>query len=72
MLYVYSSDLKVLLTTHDVTWSRRDSYCVGQYAEPDMPEELPTAPVKTRIRMITEPEKTSGFEKFDFDEEVVL
>ena len=72
MLYIYSSDLKALLTTHDVTWSRRDSYCVGQYAEPDMPEELPTAPVKTRIQMIAEPEKNSGFEKFDFDEEVVL
>jgi transposase len=72
MLYIYSSDLKVLLTTHDVTWSRRDSYCVGQYAESDMPEELPTAPVKTRIQMITEPERNSGFEKFDFDEEVIL
>lgn len=72
MLYIYSSDLKVLLTTHDVTWSRRDSYCVGQYAEPEMPEELPTAPVTTRIQMIVEPEKNSGFEKFDFDEEVVL
>ena len=40
MLYIYSSDLKELLVTHDVTWSRHDSYCAGQFPEPDMPEEL--------------------------------
>lgn len=30
-LYIYSADLSSLLTTHDVTWSRRDSFCEGQY-----------------------------------------
>ena len=27
MIYIYSSDLKQQLTTHDVTWSKRDRYC---------------------------------------------
>jgi hypothetical protein len=73
VLYIYSSDLKELLVTHDVTWSRQDSYCTGQFPDPDMPEELPTAPVKTYIQqMIEEPSDDSGFEKFDFSEEVVL
>lgn len=71
-LYIYSSDLKALLVTHDVTWSRRDSYCLNQFSESHMPEELPTAPVKTRIQMLSHPENDSGFEKFNFDEEVIL
>ena len=29
-LYIYSSDMNSLLATHDVTWSRRDSFCEGQ------------------------------------------
>ena len=37
-----------------------------------MPEELPTAPVTTHIRMIDEPKSDVGFDKFSFDEEVVL
>ena len=73
VLYIYSSDLKELLVTHDVTWGRHDSYCTGQFPDSDMPEELPTAPVKTYIQqMIEEPSDDSGFEKFDFSEEVVL
>lgn len=32
MIYIYSSDLKQQLTTHDVTWSKRDRYCADQYA----------------------------------------
>ena len=71
-LYIYTPDLKELLVTHDVTWSRKDSYCAGQYEEPDMPEELPSAPVKTHIKMIDEPKRGDGFERFNFDEEVVL
>ena len=30
-LHIYSADLKLLLCTHDVAWSRRDSFCEGQY-----------------------------------------
>ncbi len=69
-LYIYSSDLKVLLTTHDVTWSRRDSLCEGQYEEIAQPEEFPTMPVKTQIRQIpAKPSSVLSFAKFDFDEE---
>jgi len=71
-LYIYSSDLKELLVTHDVTWSRLDSYCTDQFAETAMPEELPSAPVTTHIQMLAEPAEPSGFDKFMFDEEVIL
>ena len=68
-LYIYSADLRTLLTTHDVTWSHRDSFCEGQYEELFQPEEYPTMPVKTQILQI--PKSTAGisFEKFNFDEE---
>lgn len=71
-LYIYSADLSELLVTHDVTWSRLDSYCKDQFAETVMPEELPTAPVMTRIQMLAEPDEPSGFDRFKFDEEVIL
>ena len=71
-LYIYSADLKEILVTHDVTWSRLDSYCADQFAEASIPEELPTAPVTTRIQMIDKPKSDVGFDKFSFDEEVVL
>lgn len=67
-LYIYSADLRVLLTTHGVTWSRRDSFCEGQYEELIQPEEFPTMPVKTQIRQLPKPMSLS-FSKFDFDEE---
>ncbi len=68
-LYIYSADLRVLLATHDVTWSRRDSYCEGQYEEHVQPEEFPTMPVKTQIRQLPRPSVALSFAKFDFDEE---
>ena len=70
LIYIYSADLKQLLTTHDVTWSKRDSFCPDQYAVLDQPEEFPTAPVKTEITMLPEPEASLSFEKFNFDMEV--
>lgn len=68
-LNIYSADLRILLATHDVTWSRRDSFCSGQYEELAQPEEYPTMPVKTQILQI--PKSTGGlsFEKFNFNEE---
>ena len=66
-LYIYSADMDSLLATHAVTWSRRDSFCEGQY-EPQ-PEELPTAPVKTQIRQLPQPTGNISFAKFDFDDE---
>jgi transposase len=72
VLYIYTPDLKETLVTHDVTWSMRDRYCSDQFFEPEMPEELPTTPVTTSIRMLTDQSHIdAGFEKFNFDEEVV-
>ena len=71
-LYIYSADLKELLVTHDVTWSKLDSYCRDQFPETTMPEELPSTPVMTRIQMIAAPVEESAFDKFRFDEEVIL
>ena len=69
-LYIYSSDLKVLLTAHDVTWSRRDRFCADQYAAAQ-PEELPTTKVTARIEQL--PEVPDGaFDKFDFEKEDLL
>ena len=64
---IYSTDLNALLATHDVTWSRRDSFCEGQYEA--QPEELPTVPVKTQIRQLPKPAGSLSFAKFDFDDE---
>lgn len=66
-LYIYASDLSKVLTTHDVTWMRRDSFCRDQYVT-EQPEEVPSMPVKTRIFQIEPPKQHSGFEKFNFEE----
>lgn len=67
-LHIYSSDLSSELSVHDVTWSRRDSFCLDQYAV-EQPFELPSAPVKTRISQVEPPPpQPTGFEKFNFGE----
>lgn len=71
VIYIYSSDLKQQLTTHDVTWSRRDRFCKDQYADLEQPEEFPTSPVKAEIIRLPELEPSLSFEKFNFDKEVV-
>ena len=70
MIYIYSSDLKQQLTTHDVTWSKRDRYFADQYAALEQPEEFPTMPVRAAIERLPEPEPSLSFEKFNFDREV--
>ena len=71
MIYIYSSDLKQQLTTHDVTWSKRDRFCKDQYTAMEQPEEFPSMPVKTEITRLPEPEPSLSFEKFNFDKEVI-
>lgn len=66
-LLIYSDDLRQLLTRHDVTWSRRDSFCKDQYT--DQPEEFPTMPVAVSMEQKTE-KPDSAFRRFNFDEEV--
>jgi len=70
MIYIYSADMKQLLTSHDVTWSKRDRYCVDQYAALQQPEEFHTMPVKTEIVRLPEPTPSLSFDKFNFDKEV--
>lgn len=68
-LFIYSADMKQLLVTHDVTWSRKDRFCAEQYAALNQPEEFPTMPVKTEISMLPEQAPNLSFEKFNFDKE---
>ena len=68
-LYIYSSDMAFLLTTHNVTWARRDSFCENQYVLPEQPEEIPTMPVKTVIKQLPEPTRDLSFEEFNFSKE---
>ena len=67
VLYIYDSKMTKVLTTHDVTWSRRDSFCKDQYVA-EQPEELPTAPVKVQIQQLDPPKYDSGFSRFNFEE----
>ena len=65
-LFVYSDDLKQLLATHNVTWSRKDSFCNGQYEDVEQPEEFPTAVIKTTIHQLPQ-ENSVTFDKFNFN-----
>lgn len=66
-LYIYSDDLKHLLAKHNVTWSRKDSFCKDQYV--NQPEEFPTMPVKVTMTQ-QKPAHSSEFDRFNFDKEV--
>lgn len=62
-LYIYDMELRRVLITHDVTWSRKDSFCKGQFID-DQPEERPSVPVKTSISQKEEIPPKSAFAKF--------
>ena len=66
-LEIYSEDMSRLLTTHDVTWGRRDSWCRDQYVSVQ-PEEEPSMPVRIRIQQMELPEPDDGFSHFNFEE----
>jgi transposase len=67
-LYIYDATMTKILTTHDVTWSRRDSFCRDQYTMPQ-PEEHPSTPVKIRIQQLEPLQEASGFSRFHFEED---
>ena len=67
VLEIYSEDMTKLLTTHDVTWGKRDSWCQDQYVSVQ-PEESPSMPVKVRIQQLESPEYDNGFSHFNFEE----
>ena len=67
ILYVYDTQMTKVLTSHDVTWSRRDSFCKDQYAV-SQPEEKPTAPIRIQITQTEQPRYDDGFSRFNFEE----
>ncbi len=67
VLEIYSTDMTKLLTSHDVTWGRRDSWCKDQYAA-TQPEEVPSVPVKVKIRQLDPSEPEDAFSQFNFEE----
>ena len=70
LIYVYSADCMTLLASYDVTWSRRDRYCDGQYPDIEQPEEFPSEPIRSKMTLLEEPKPILNFEKFNFDKEV--
>ena len=67
VLYIYDANMTRILTSHDVTWSRRDSSCRDQYVTVQ-PEEQPSSPVKVHISQISPPDYNPGFSRFNFEE----
>lgn len=65
-IHIYSADMLTELATHAVTWGRKDSTCPDQWVYGDMPEELPSVPVTTKILKVEKP-VSAGLEKFDFE-----
>ena len=66
ILYIYDVSMTKVLTTHDVTWSRRDSFCKDQYAA-SQPEEHPTAPVRVHIQQLEPKDYDPSFNRFNFE-----
>ena len=62
---IYADDMSQCLVTHDVTWSKKDSFCKDQYVN-SQPEELPTAPVKALIQQALDDSSSDSFSKFNF------
>lgn len=67
LLYIYDSQMTKILTSHDVTWSRRDSFCKDQYAV-SQPEEKPSSPVTIKISQMEQPRHDDGYSQFNFEE----
>lgn len=65
VLYIYDTDMKEKLVRYDVTWSRQDSFCEGQFSS--KPEEQPTAPVKVEIQQVEKPDHDEWFDQFKLE-----
>ena len=70
-LHIYDLSLSRELACHEVTWSRRDSWCEGQWADTPQPEELPSQPPTTTLERAAPPDANPAFAKFDFGRAVV-
>ena len=67
VLYIYDYDMTKTLTSHDVTWSRKDSFCRDQYLV-HQEEEKPSTAVTTSIQQLSRPDRDPGFSKYNFEE----
>ncbi len=67
VLYIYDYGMTMTLTTHDVTWSRKDSFCKDQYAT-HQEEEKPTQAVSTTIKQLSAAPADPGYSKYNFEE----
>ncbi len=65
-LHVYSDDLSYEVVSHEVTWSRGDSWCEGQWSGEAQPEELPTQAVTTVLERAEPAPAYPAFARFDF------
>ena len=70
-LHIYSEDLSAELACHEVTWSRRDSWCEGQWSDAPQPEELPSQPVTASVAAAAPAAPDPAFARFDFERMVV-
>lgn len=70
-LHVYSDDLSREVVCHEVTWSRRDSWCEGQWADGEQPEERPSQPPTTTVTRVEPAAADPAFARFDFGRAVV-
>ena len=68
-LYIYSADLSQELARHNVTWSRKDSFCENQFS-PNQPEEFPTAVITSHMKGVPSVDYDHRFSQFNFDKEV--
>ncbi len=66
-LEIYDTSMTRLLCKHDVTWSRKDSFCKDQYSKEE-PIEKPTAPVHAHIQQISSSTPDSAYSRFNFEE----
>lgn len=67
IISIYSEDMSRCLVTHNVTWSRKDSFCKDQYVNSEQPEEHPTAPVKSLAYQEEGITAEDSFSKFNFE-----
>ena len=65
-LHACSDDMARELAVHEVTLSRVDSVCEGQWSD-SQPEELPTQPAATEIAQVGHGLGKAAFAKFDFE-----
>lgn len=62
-LYILDPDTLEEITSHDVTWSRKDSYCADQFLS-EQPEEQPTMPVHSTVKQNEKSDHDPWFDQF--------